>query len=334
MLEENEGDFSEKEHSNVDYTLLDSEKMGPCKSTEYIEDNVSCAEDSEASIEEDMIDLNGMDAMKGMYEIDDVIEAEMEDYHIFETKQTVKIGQEDDDETIARDSIIESDQNIADDIIFADDQYTDNVDNEDAYDSMVEDDIKLDADVIISDDGIIDDNEDNHLIVELDKNSLNYIRSEDRTVQHRNLETGSASHDKINTDSITKGKQYIGSLLELNKDIEDIVVESHVQSSQNATDDNVVSHEDDEHVNGIASVEKDANHLIEKDILLTHDLQNTILAKSHEEINPDPSQQYFHVNEFNGSENVTLEKSTVPKTPFHSLTNFDDNEDDEDEVPE
>lgn len=338
LQEENESDFQEKEHSTVDYTLLDSDKMSPCKSTEFIEDYVTCAEDSEVSIEEDMMNLKEMTEIKCTYEIDenyeiiDVIEADVEDYHIFESKQTVKIGQEeDDDETIARVSIIESDQNIADDLIITEDQYIDGVENEDAYDSVVEDDIKLDVDNVINEGGILDDSENIYIILEVDKKSLNDIRSEDMILQEQKLKTGKASVDKKEIDSITKGEneQYIGSLLEIKKDLEDIMVESNIE---NNVAPQVVSY-DNEDVDGVESVEKDANHVIEKDLSQTHNSPKSIDGKSYVHINPDLSQQYIHVDELNESENVKLEKSTVPKTPFHSLTNFGE-DDEDDEVPE
>lgn len=313
LQEENEIDFPEKEHSNVDYTLLDSEKMDPCKSTEFIEDNGSCAEDSEVSIEED-IDLKVMAKLKPE------IETEMEDYH------TVTV--EDDDVTISSDSITESDQS----------EDKDGVENEDAYDGMVED----DNDYIghdISEETDSNSGENVYFSLEHDKKSLNEFGREGMVFSDRNFNTGSASQGKNEIDTIAAGKQakvsdrdeYISSLLEIKEDIEDIMLESHSQSGQNATFDNVARNVH-EHVDGVDSVEKNANHMFEKDRLRTRESTTSIDAKSHIEINPELSQQYFHVDEFNGSEIIALEKSTVPKTPFHSVTNFD--EDDEDEVPE
>lgn len=326
LQEEYEGDFPEKEHSNVDYTLLDSEKMGPCKSTEFIEDNVTYAEDSEASIEEDIdVDVTEMAKMKYMYEIEqnfeivDAIEADVEDYHIFESKQTVKIdntAEEDEDDAIARFSIVEND--TAGDILM------DGVENEDGYDSVVENDIDYDDAVDIINDDKGSENDD--IDVKLDKNSLNDVVSIDVTLQNQNLETGNANQDKNEIED-----EYIGSLLEIKKDIEDIVFESHIHSGQNITLDKVVSN-DNKHVDGVESVEKDAKHVIAKDLVKTRGSTKSIDAKSHIEISPELSQQYIHVDELIGPENLILEKSTVPKTPFHSVTNFDD--EDEDEIPQ
>lgn len=323
LQEENESDFLEKENSNVDYTLLDSVKTGPYKSIEFIEDNVTCAEDSEVSIEEDVC----MYHVDDDFNIVDVIEAEMEDSHVFDSKQTVTIDhsiKEEDDVTIARDSIIESDQNITDYITITNDQYVDGVENEDAFDDMVEVDIKFDADEVIRDDDVMGSVNDD-IILERDENSLIEIGDEDMIVQDRDLEVGRTSQDK-NEDF-----EYFGSLLEIKKDIENIVVESHIHSAQNATDDRVAV-SDDKHVDGMES-ERGANHVIETDHLKAHDSLKSVDAKSNVEINPDLSQQYFNVDESDETGNVILEKSTVPKTPFHSLTNFGE-DDDDDELPE
>lgn len=292
MQEENEE--TEKEHSTVDYTLLDLDRMDSCKSIEFVKDNFIYAKGSEASIVEDVMDLDGIDYVKELNRsFKRIAEQATED-----KEKNVSNYNSELNTTISRFM-----KKVNNDMLSPDN-------GEEVQDYMIED-IEYDPSDVISHTDIItcdeydDSNEGIHVKA---PNDVEYM-------------------DDMHSITERDSKQDIGNIIGIEEDIQDV-------EDEIVTGDTFECYGDGNN-DGIKNVVKYQldEEPIENDLLETYDSQKTSNATLIERISAELSRQSFQRDDLSGSESIKLEKSAVPKTPYHSATDFNKVEE-EQEVPE